>query len=325
MVAEKMSKMCQSFRNRGGHICSPIGSKNSNVVKVLKYLLCFQFHENLCGGRRGLVISDTCATGAQTAAIYKYYEYVYSIHEEKCRVVLQTKCIKENHTGDALHVINNFNSSILRCDIDRSPRVQPFPENVTYFEPTTLSGKGNPNNEENRDNYCNIHGTTPVGVIHTSYGVILSVLAFILSFAVFKICKMRSELQKLQDFKLSKQPNVRFVKPAKVSLKFTKKEEIRVISASSMETVKPEGNDGNESTVIYALPNKSKQRCSDVVHDYACPEFDNMPRQTSLDSKVKETREQYDDINTYEELSQSRDDENVYLAIEIDKTTLKGN
>ena len=48
-----MSKMSQPIRALGGHICWPIGTKNTNLVEDLEYLLPVRFREILCSGCRG--------------------------------------------------------------------------------------------------------------------------------------------------------------------------------------------------------------------------------------------------------------------------------
>ena len=54
-VAEEMSKMSQPIRALDGHICLPIGTKNTNLVKDLEYLLPVKFHEILCSDCSGEV------------------------------------------------------------------------------------------------------------------------------------------------------------------------------------------------------------------------------------------------------------------------------
>ena len=65
-VAEEMSKMSQPIRALGGHICWPIGTKNTNLVEDLEYLLPVKFREILCSGCRGDVENVKVYDGRRT-------------------------------------------------------------------------------------------------------------------------------------------------------------------------------------------------------------------------------------------------------------------
>ena len=58
--------MSQPIRALGGHICRPIGTKNTNLVEDPEYLLPVKFREILCSGCRGDVENVKVYAGRTT-------------------------------------------------------------------------------------------------------------------------------------------------------------------------------------------------------------------------------------------------------------------